>query len=46
MVKNLGRKDLLEKKMASHSSIHSYLGNSTDRGAWWVHEVAKELDTT
>ena len=39
-VRSLGQEDLLEKGMATLSSI---LKNSTNRGAWWatVHGVAK-----
>ena len=42
-VQSLGWEDLLEKEMATHSSILSYLENPTDRGAWWatVHGVTK-----
>ena len=41
-VLSLGRKDLLEKEMATHSSILAWK-NPMDRGAWWaaVHAVAK-----
>ena len=40
-VQSLGREDLLEKKMANHSSILAWK-NPMDRGAWWarVHGVA------
>ena len=31
-VQSLGRKDPLEKEMATHSSIE----NSMNRGAWWA----------
>ena len=43
---SLGGGDLLEKGMATHSSI-LFLENPMDRGAWWatVHEVTKS-DTT
>ena len=39
-VKSLGREDLLEKEMATHSSI---LENPMDRGVWvtTVHGVTK-----
>ena len=39
----LSREDPLEKGMATHSSIYSYLENSMDRGAWQatVHGVTK-----
>ena len=33
-VQSLGREDPLEKEMATHSSIHSCLESSMDRGAW------------
>ena len=41
LVQFLGQEDLLEKEMATHSSILA--GDSMDRGAWWdtVHGVAK-----
>ena len=41
-VQYLGWEDLLEKEMATHSSILG-LENLMDRGAWWavVHGVAK-----
>ena len=41
-VQSLGGEDLLEKKMATHSS-YSCLENLMDGGAWWaaVHGVAK-----
>ena len=41
-VQSLGREDLLEKKMANHSSILAWK-NPMDRGAWWatVHGVTK-----
>ena len=43
-VRSLGREDPLEKGMA----IHSFLGNSMDRGAWWaiVQWGQKESDST
>ena len=43
---SLGREDLLEKGMATHSSTSS-LGNPMDRGAWQatVHGIA-ESDST
>ena len=46
-VQSLGQKDLLEKGMATHSSILAWR-IPMDRGAWQatVHGVAKELDTT
>ena len=34
-VRSLGRKDPLEKEMATHSSILAW-GNPMDRGAWWA----------
>ena len=34
-VQSLGREDLLEKGMATHSSCSS-LENSMDTGAWWA----------
>ena len=39
-VQSLGREDLLEKGMATHSSILTW---RMDRGAWWatVHGLAK-----
>ena len=50
-VQSLGQEDLLEKEMATHSSIlffffplqYSYLEFPSDRGAWWatVHGVVK-----
>ena len=44
-VQSLGWEDLLEKGMATHSSILAW--KTPDRGAWWatVHGVA-ELDMT
>ena len=41
-VQSLGREDLLEKKMANHSSILAWK-NPMDRGAWWaaVHGITK-----
>ena len=41
-VRSLGRKDPLEKEMATHSSIPAW-GNPMDRRAWQatVHEAAK-----
>ena len=41
-VQSLGREDLLEKEMATHSSILAW-ENPMDGGAWWatVHGVAK-----
>ena len=46
-VRSLGGEDLLEKEMATQSSLIAWK-NPMDRGAWWatVHEVAKELDIT
>ena len=40
---SLGQEDPLEKGMTTHSSIHSCLENTMERGAWWarVHRVAK-----
>ena len=45
--RSLGQEDLLEKGMATHSSILA-MGDSMDRGAWWatVHGVSKELNVT
>ena len=45
-VQSLGQKDLLEKGMATHSSIlvfQYFLKNCMNRGAWWatVFGVAK-----
>ena len=39
---SLGRKEPLEKGMATHSSIPVYLKNSMERGAWraTVHGIA------
>ena len=44
-VRSLGQEDLLEKEMATQSSLIAWK-NPMDRGAWWatVHEVAKESD--
>ena len=44
---DLGWEDLLEKDMATHSSVFAWR-IPMDRGAWWatVHGVAKKLDTT
>ena len=41
-VRSLGREDILEKEMATHSSVLAWK-NSIDRGAWWVtvHGVSK-----
>ena len=41
-VRSLGRKDPLEKGMATHSGILAWR-IPMDRGAWWapVHEVTK-----
>ena len=41
-VQSLGREDLLENEMATHSSILG-LENPMDRGAWWatVHGVTR-----
>ena len=33
---SLDQEDSLEEGMATHSSIHSCLENSMDRGAWWA----------
>ena len=46
-VRSLGGEDLLEKEMATQSSLTAWK-NPMDKGAWWatVHEVAKELDVT
>ena len=44
-VQSLGWKDLLEKRMTTHSSILAM-----DRGTWWTIQLqlwgCKELDTT
>ena len=42
-LRSLGQEDLLEKDMATHSSI--LVRNCMDRGAWWVvvRGVAKSL---
>ena len=42
LVQSLGQEDLLEEKMATHSSILVWK-NPMDRGAWWatVHRVTK-----
>ena len=37
-VQSLGREDLLEKKMANHSSILNWK-NPMDRGAWWLQSM-------
>ena len=39
-VRSLGQEELLEKEMPLQ---YSYLGNPTDRGAWWamVHGASK-----
>ena len=41
-IRSLGWEDLLEKEMATHSSILAWQ-NPMNRGAWWaiVHGVAK-----
>ena len=46
-VGSLGWEELLEKEMATHSSILAWR-IPMDRGAWWatVHGVTKESDTT
>ena len=46
LVQSLGREDLLEKEIATHSSILAWK-IPIDRGAWWatVHGVA-ESDMT
>ena len=45
LVQSLGWEDLLEKEMATHSSILA-LENPMDRGAWWAtdHGGHKESD--
>ena len=45
LVRTLGQKDPLDKKIATHSSTLN-LENPMDRGAWWAtgHWVAKESD--
>ena len=42
-VQSLDQEDPLKKRMATHSSQYSCLGNPMDRGAWQatVHEVTK-----
>ena len=47
-VRSLGREELMEKEMATHSSTGRVMGNSMDRGAWWatLHVGTKESDTT
>ena len=48
-VRSLGREDLLEKEMATYSSILAWkIPRTGYRGAWQaaVHGVAKELDMT
>ena len=42
-VQSLGRKETLEKGMATNPLQYSCLENSMDRGAWWttVNGVAK-----
>ena len=44
LLQSLGRKDPLEKGMATHSSILAWR-IPMDKGAWWatVHGVAKSL---
>jgi len=46
-VQSLGWEDPLEKEMATHSSMLSFMGNPMDRGAWWttVHWVTKSTGT-
>jgi len=46
-VRSLGRKDSLEKEMATHSSILAW-SVPMDRGAWWatVNRITKKLDMT
>ena len=41
-IQSLGQEDLLEKEMATHSSILAWK-NPMDRGAWWatLHGVSK-----
>ena len=45
-VQSPSQEDLLEKEMATHSSILAW--EIPDTGAWWaaVHGATKELDTT
>ena len=47
-VQSLGQEDLLEKGMATHSNILTWVINPMDRGALQdiVHGVTKEPDTT
>ena len=44
-VQSLDREDLLEKEMATHSSILAWK-KLMDRGAWWLTKSHKESDTT
>ena len=46
-VQSLGQEDPTEKGVANPPQ-YSYLGNPTDRGAWWaiVHGIAKESEMT
>ena len=46
-VQPLGRKETLEKGMATNPLQYSCLENSMDRGAWWatVYGGGKKLDT-
>ena len=38
-VRSTGQEDPLEMGLGTHSSIHSYLDNPMDRGAWWSQRV-------
>jgi len=41
-IRSLGQENLLEKEMATHSSVFA-LENPNDRGAWWatIHGAAR-----
>ena len=44
-VQSLGREDLLEKEMATHSTLLAWEIPRTEKPGW-VHSVTKESDTT
>ena len=44
-VQSLAQEDLLEKEMATHSSILAWK-KLMDRGAWWFTKSHKKSDTT